>query len=78
MSAPPEPALERLAPYQARAEEALQARLPGEDSAPARLHAAMRYAALGAGKRIRPVLCYLTGEAVAVAPGRLDGPAAAV
>jgi len=78
VSAPPEPALERLAPYQARAEEALQARLPGEDSAPARLHAAMRYAALGAGKRIRPVLCYLTGEAVAVAPGRLDGPAAAV
>ena len=38
----------------------------------------MRYAALGAGKRIRPVLCYLTGDAVAVAPARLDGPAAAV
>ena len=38
----------------------------------------MRYAALGAGKRIRPVLCYLTGDAVAVEANRLDGPAAAV
>jgi len=71
-------ALDRLASYQARAESALEARLPGIDSIPSRLHAAMRYAALGAGKRIRPVLCYLAGEAVGVEPDRLDGPAAAV
>ena len=71
-------AAERLAPYQARAEAALDARLPAGDVVPARLHAAMRYAALGAGKRIRPVLCYLAGEAVGVTPDRLDGPAAAV
>ena len=71
-------AAERLAPYQARAEAALHARLPAGDAVPARLHAAMRYAALGAGKRIRPVLCYLAGEAVGVTPDRLDGPAAAV
>ena len=71
-------ALERLAPYLARAEAALQSRLPEEASRPSRLHAAMRYATLGAGKRIRPVLCYLTGEAVGVGPARLDGPAAAV
>jgi geranylgeranyl pyrophosphate synthase len=38
----------------------------------------MRYAVLGPGKRVRPILCYLTGEAVGVPPGRLDGPAAAV
>jgi len=38
----------------------------------------MRYATLGAGKRIRPVLCYLAGEAVGVDPASLDGPAAAV
>jgi len=76
--ASPESALRRLAACQARAEAALDARLPGEDSVPSRLHAAMRYAALGAGKRIRPVLCYLAGEAVGVEPARLDGPAAAV
>jgi geranylgeranyl pyrophosphate synthase len=78
LSATVELALERLASLQARAESALRARLPAEDATPSRLHAAMRYAALGAGKRIRPVLCYLTGDAVAVAPARLDGPAAAV
>jgi len=78
LSATVELALERLASFQARAESALQARLPAEEATPSKLHAAMRYAALGAGKRIRPVLCYFAGEAVAVAPARLDGPAAAV
>jgi len=78
LSATVELALERLASFQARAESALQARLPAEEATPSKLHAAMRYAALGAGKRIRPVLCYFAGEAVAVAPVRLDGPAAAV
>ncbi len=78
MSASLDSALERLASYQSRAESALQCRLPGDASTPSRLHAAMRYAALGAGKRIRPVLCYLAGEAVAVEADRLDGPAAAV
>ncbi len=38
----------------------------------------MRYAVLGPGKRVRPILCYLTGEAVGVEPARLDAPAAAV
>ena len=74
----PESVLQKLAAYQARAEGALEARLPSEGAVPSRLHAAMRYAALGAGKRIRPVLCYLAGEAVGVDPIRLDGPAAAV
>jgi farnesyl diphosphate synthase len=78
VSATVELALERLASFQARAESALQARLPAEEATPSKLHAAMRYAALGAGKRIRPVLCYFAGEAVAVEPARLDGPAAAV
>jgi farnesyl diphosphate synthase len=78
VSALPDLAPERLAPYLSRAEAALEARLPREDALPGRLHAAMRYAALGAGKRIRPVLCYLAGEAVGVEPARLDGPAAAV
>jgi farnesyl diphosphate synthase len=79
--AAPDPARatpDRLSLYQARAEGALQARLPAATAPPARLHQAMRYAALGPGKRIRPVLCYLAGEAVGVDPSGLDGPAAAV
>jgi geranylgeranyl diphosphate synthase type II len=69
---------QRLSACQARAEQALEARLPQAGEVPERLHAAMRYATLGAGKRIRPVLCYLAGEAVGVDPSELDGPAAAV
>jgi geranylgeranyl pyrophosphate synthase len=38
----------------------------------------MRYAALGEGKRIRPLLVYAAGHAVGVAPEALDAPAAAV
>jgi farnesyl diphosphate synthase len=38
----------------------------------------MRYAVLGAGKRVRPVLVYAAGRALGVAPERLDGPACAV
>ena len=36
--------------------------LPAPRLAPARLHAAMRYAALGAGKRVRPLLAFAAGE----------------
>jgi len=77
----PEPrraTLERLSAYQSRAERALEHRLPPGTTTPARLHEAMRYATLGSGKRIRPVLCYLAGEAVGVAAAALDGPAAAI
>ncbi|MBS0395149.1 MAG: polyprenyl synthetase family protein, partial [Proteobacteria bacterium] len=45
---------------------------------PERLHAAMRYSALGGGKRIRPALVYATGELLGVAPAALDAAAAAV
>jgi geranylgeranyl pyrophosphate synthase len=51
--------------------------LPGERE-PARLYQAMHYAALGEGKRIRPLLVYATGSAIDVAPATLDAPAAAV
>ena len=78
MTDSPDPLQARLAHYQARIESALERYLPPVSSSPARLHEAMRYAVLGAGKRIRPVLCYLAGEAVGALPSRLDGPAAAV
>ena len=61
-----------------RVEAVLAAAMPPADSEPARLHAAMRYAALGEGKRIRPLLVYAAGHAVGVAPEALDAPAAAV
>jgi geranylgeranyl pyrophosphate synthase len=61
-----------------RVEAVLRRVLPPEDREPARLHAAMRYAALGEGKRIRPLLVYASGHAVGVAPEALDAAAAAV
>ncbi len=52
--------------------------LPPEGRAPERLHAAMRYAVLGGGKRVRPLLVYLAGEVLGAPLERLDAPAAAV
>jgi farnesyl diphosphate synthase len=64
--------------YRERVDAMLERRLPGADTKPLRLHRAMRYAALGPGKRIRPLLVYATGHAIGLAPGALDAPAAAV
>ena len=61
-----------------RIEAALEHHLPAADIHPARLHQAMRYATLGGGKRIRPVLVYATGHAVQAPATRLDVPACAV
>jgi geranylgeranyl pyrophosphate synthase len=68
----------RLAECATRVERWLERWLPAADAEPQRLHAAMRYAVLGGGKRIRPVLVYFTGNALGVPDSRLDGPAAAV
>jgi farnesyl diphosphate synthase len=43
-------------------ESRLQDLLPAPEIAPTRLHAAMRYAVLGGGKRIRPLLTCACGE----------------
>jgi farnesyl diphosphate synthase len=68
----------RMRAYQARVQGVLERALPGEDLVPQRLHAAQRYAVLGGGKRLRPLLVYFTGEVLQVAPDALDAPAAAV
>lgn len=47
---------------QARIETFLEERLPGVECAPERLHHAMRYAVLGGGKRVRPLLSFAAGE----------------
>ena len=64
--------------YQQRVTKALEYWLPGTGIQPAKLHEAMRYAVLGEGKRIRPVLVYASGHAFGVDYRELDGPAAAV
>ncbi len=64
--------------YRERVDKTLLRWLPDEQSPPEQLHAAMRYAALGGGKRVRPVLVYATAAALGVELSRLDGPACAV
>lgn len=61
-----------------RADDALARALPGENDPPVELHRAMRYAVLGGGKRIRPLLVYAAGHALGVDDARLDTPACAV
>ncbi|MFC4820621.1 (2E,6E)-farnesyl diphosphate synthase [Dokdonella ginsengisoli] len=62
----------------ARADDALARLLPPDEQPPVELHRAMRYAVLGGGKRLRPLLVYATGSAFGAAPEALDAPAAAV
>jgi farnesyl diphosphate synthase len=64
--------------HQARIESALERVLPAPDVSPARLHEAMRFAVLGGGKRIRPLLAYAGGEATSASPAAVDRVAAAV
>lgn len=64
--------------YQERIEKALDHWLPEAKAEPVPLHEAMRYAVLGNGKRIRPILVYASGRAFGVPCEELDGPAAAI
>jgi len=61
-----------------RVERALDRWLPSDKTQPVQLHSAMRYAALGDGKRVRPMLVYSAGQAIGVGPGCLDAAACAV
>lgn len=63
---------------QHRVENALQEILPAPAKAPQKLHQAMHYAALGPGKRIRPMLVYAAGQALNISLDRLNSPACAV
>ena len=69
---------EFLARIRARIEQALDQRLPAPTRAPQRLHAAMRHATLGGGKRLRAALVYATGEAFRAPQEVLDVPACAL
>jgi farnesyl diphosphate synthase len=68
----------RVGALQARIERVLDRALTLPDPGTPRLREAMRYSVLGAGKRLRPTLVYLTGESLGAPLARLDAPAAAV
>jgi farnesyl diphosphate synthase len=63
---------------QERIERALDALLPPAVLSPTRLHEAMRYAVLGGGKRVRPLLAFAAGEFASAEPQRVERAAAAV
>ena len=69
------PALQALI---ARSEHALDRYLPRTAQAPTALHQAMRYAVLGGGKRLRPLLVYATADALGTNGPELDALACAV
>lgn len=61
-----------------RIEDVLAETLPVPEGASARLAEAMRYATLGGGKRVRPLLAYAAGEFANAKPAIVDAAAAAV
>ena len=63
---------------QSRIEVVLQQLLPAPEIVPQRLHQAMRYAVLGGGKRVRPLLAFAAGELSDADPQRVAFAAAAV
>ncbi|MFV5214953.1 polyprenyl synthetase family protein [Azonexus caeni] len=67
-----------MAATQARTETALARCLPAAETIPQRLHDAMRYATLGGGKRVRPLLVFAAGELAGADAARLDVAACAV
>lgn len=64
--------------HQVRVEQVLTRTLPEENTLPERLHAAMRYAVLGGGKRVRALLSYAAAELAGATPTAADAAAAAV
>ena len=78
MTLPATPAFaDWMAAVQGRVEHALDARLPAT-AIPARLHGAMRYAALGGGKRVRPLLVFAAGDITDAPAPRLEAAACAI
>ena len=55
---------QRIRDCQSHINQLLDSKLPADSVAPERLHAAMRYSALDAGKRLRPLLVLLEDHGV--------------
>lgn len=69
---------ERLEAYRERVNRRLERAISGGEGTPERLRAAMEYSVLGAGKRVRPLLAYASGELAGVAAESVDAIAASV
>ena len=64
--------------WRERLEAYLDHLLPAANAPPEKLHAAMRYAAIGAGKRYRAALVYATGTSLGASEESLDAAAGAM
>jgi farnesyl diphosphate synthase len=64
--------------HQQRIEAILEFLLPADGAPAPRLASAMRYATLGGGKRVRPLLAYAASELTGADPAAVDSRAAAV
>ena len=69
---------EWLSAHSKRTESALESLLDSDQTTPKRLHEAMRYAAQGGGKRIRPLLVYAAGSLGDAKAEALDAAAVAI
>ena len=69
---------EIVTPLQERSDQFLSEILPDSEYQDSSLAQAMRYAVLSPGKRIRPILTYVTGQALGATIEQLDQAAAAV
>ena len=67
-----------VASIQSQTEATLNRLLPDGEAVPQRLHQAMRYAMLGSGKRVRPLLCHASGEMFGAPQEKLTSAACAV
>jgi geranylgeranyl diphosphate synthase type II len=73
-----EPLEQYLKSRRALVDATIEANLPPPDTLPAVIHEAMRYAVLGGGKRIRPILAIAAAEACGADPKALMKPFAAL
>jgi geranylgeranyl diphosphate synthase type II len=72
MRHPSDPELKsRLAEWRSAIDQTLETSLPPADTEPRVIHEAMRYAVLGGGKRIRPILALAAAEACGADSGPL-------
>lgn len=69
---------QRIEAYNLRIDQLLDFWLPKATISPIKLHEAMRYSAMAAGKRVRPTLVYATAETLGIPLERVDGPAVAI
>jgi len=72
------PLTQLIQDYRQRVDKALETVLNSTSNIAEELHQAMKYSTFNGGKRIRPLLVYLTGKALNCPAEHLDAPACAV